>query len=306
MRKNGSDYTGDKDSVLAGLVGSIAVEDGLFDTIWPGLAVSRISTPLPRQPVPYKPSLCIVVQGQKQIFLGERAYTYDPLHYLVVPIAMPLEMEVANATKKNPILGLGLELDLTTISELLLNVDDPPPPSSVARHSQPALFVSRVSFTLQDALIRLFRLLTNPTDLRVLGPSIVREILYRVLQSEQGGQLRHLVLRDSNSHRIASITRFLNENFSERLSIDDIARVAGMSTSALHHRFREVTSMSPLQYLKKIRLHHARTLMVAQGLNAGEAGFQVGYTNPSQFNREFKRLFGVPPGQLVKAMSAPE
>ena len=217
---------------------------------------------------------------------------------------MPWCSESSN--KPGPVLGLGLELDLTTISELLLNVDDPPPPLPVGSHNQPALFVSRVSFTLQDALIRLFRLLANPTDLRILGPSIVREILYRVLQSEQGGQLRHLVLRDSSSHRIASITRFLNENFSERFSIDDIARVAGMSTSALHHKFREVTSMSPLQYLKKIRLHNARTLMVARGLNAGEAGFQVGYTNPSQFSREFKRLFGIPPGQLIRAMSEPE
>ena len=306
MIASGSDYTGDGGRELARLVGSIAVEDGLFETTWPGLVVSRISTPLSRQPVPYKPSLCIVVQGQKQIFLGETAYTYDPLHYLVVPMALPLEMEVVRATKKNPVLGLGLELDLTMISELLLNIDDSPPPLPVASHSQPALFVSRISSTLQDALIHLLRLLANPTDLRILGSAIVREILYRVLQGEQGGQLRHLVLRDSGSHRIASLTRFLNENYSERLSIDDIARAAGMSTSALHHRFREVTSMSPLQYLKKIRLHHARTLMVARGLKASEAGFQVGYANPSQFSREFKRLFGFPPGQLVKAMSATE
>ena len=306
MRKIGSDYVGHGGKELARLVGSIAVEDGLFETIWPGLVVSRISSPLPREPVPYKPSLCIVVQGRKQIFLGEGAYTYDPLHYLVVPIALPLEMEIARATQKSPVLGLGLELDLATISELLLNVDDPSPPLPMASPNQPALFVSRVNSTLQDSLIRLLRLLANPTDLRILGPSIVREILYRVLQGEQGGQLRHLVLRDSSSHRIASITRFLNENYSERLSIDDIARVAGMSTSALYHKFREVTRMSPLQYLKKIRLHHARTLMVARGLNASEAGFQVGYTNPSQFSREFKRLFGFPPGQLVNAMSAPE
>ena len=306
MMENGTDHTGDEGRELARLVGSIAGEDGLFETNWPGLLVSRISAPLLRQPIPYKPSLCVVVQGQKQIFLGERAYTYDPHNYLVVPMALPLEMEVARATQKNPVLGMGLELDLTTISELLLNVDDPSPPLPMVSHNQPALFVSQVSSTLQESLIRLLRLLANPTDLRILGPSIVREILYRVLQGEQGGQLRHLVLRDSSSHRIASITRFLNENYSERLSIDDIARVAGMSTSALYHKFREVTRMSPLQYLKKIRLHHARTLMVARGLNASEAGFQVGYTNPSQFSREFKRLFGFPPGQLVNAMSAPE
>ncbi|MBU8922921.1 MAG: AraC family transcriptional regulator [Bacteroidales bacterium] len=306
MKKNVSAPTGDRSSELARLVGSIAVKDGLFETLWPGLLVSRISTPLPRQPVPYRSSLCVVVQGQKQIFLGERVYTYDPLQYLLVPIALPLEMEVTRATQKKPILGLGLDLDLPIISELLLNIDDSPPPLPMCSQAQPALFVSRTSPTLQDALIRLLSLLADPADLRILGPSIVREILYRVLQGEQGGQLRHLVLRSSNSHQIAGITRFLNENFSERLSIDDIARVAGMSTSALHHNFREVTSMSPLQYLKKIRLHHSRTLMVAHGLNASEAGFQVGYSNPSQFNREFKRLFGLPPGKLLKKMSESE
>jgi len=306
MTENGTDHTGDQGRELARLVGSIAAEDGLFETNWPGLMVSRISTPLLRQPIPYKPSLCVVVQGRKQIFLGQRAYTYDPHNYLVVPMALPLEMEVARATTKNPVLGLGLDLDLTTISELLLNVDGPPLTLPTVSQSQPAIFVSRVSSTLQGALIRLLRLVADPTDLRILGPSIVREILYRVLQGEQGGQLRNLVLQDSSSHRIAGITRFLNEHYSERLSIDDIARVAGMSTSALHHKFREVTSMSPLQYLKKIRLHHARTLMVARGLNASEAGYKVGYANPSQFSREFKRLFGVPPVQLLKAMSAPE
>ena len=306
MMENGTDHTGDEGRELARLVGSIAGEDGLFETNWPGLLVSRISAPLLRQPIPYKPSLCVVVQGRKQIFLGERVYTYDPHNYLVVPMALPLEMEAARATTKNPVLGLGLDLDLTTISELLLNVDDPLLPLPAVSHGQPALFVSRVSSTLQGALIRLLRLVADPTDLRILGPSIVREILYRVLQGEQGGQLRNLVLQDSSSHRIAGITRFLNENYSERLSIDDIARVAGMSTSALHHKFREVTSMSPLQYLKKIRLHHARTLMVARGFNASEAGYKVGYANPSQFSREFKRLFGVPPVQMLKTLSARE
>ncbi len=297
---------GDTGGELARQVGSIAVEDGMFETLWPGLLVSRMSSPLSRQPVPYRPSLCMVVQGQKQIFLGERVYTYDPLHYLVVPMALPLEMEINKASKECPVLGLGLDLDLTLVSEVLLNIDDPLPPSLGVGHQQSALLISRTTITLQDALIRLFRLLANPTDLRILGPSVVREILYRVLQGEQGQQLRQLVLRDSNSHRIAGLVRFLNENYNERLSIKDIAQVAGMSTSALHHKFREVTSMSPLQYLKKIRLHHARTMMVDRGLNAGEAGFQVGYTNPSQFSREFKSMFGLPPGQLMKAMSALE
>ena len=306
MRRTDADHKDDRGRELARLVGSIAREDGLFDTAWPGLLVSRISTPVPRMPISYKPSLCIVVQGQKQIFLGEKTYTYNPLQYLIVPMALPLEMQIDKATVDSPILGLGLELDLTMISELLLGIDDPPPPLSTAGRSHPGLYISRTSAALQDALIRLFHLLADPTDLRILGPSTVKEILYRVLQGEQGSQLRSLVLRDSGSYRIVSLIGYLNEHYKEKLTIDEIARVAGMSTSTLHHKFREVTSMSPLQYLKKIRLHYARTMMIDRGLNANEAGFRVGYGNPSQFSREFKRMFGQPPGRLVKEMSTPK
>ena len=303
MGRTGAFHPDDNGRELARLVGAIAVEDGVFETAWRGLSVARVSTPVPRQPVPYKPSLCIIVQGQKQIFLGEKTYTYDPLHYLVVPIALPLEMQVAGATKNSPVLGLALELDLTMLSELLLNIDDPPPALPEAGRAQPALFVSRMSSTLQDALSRVFRLLADPTDLRILGPPTIKEVLYRILQGEQGGQLRNLVLRESGSHRIASLISFLNENYDQRLTLDEMARRAGMSTSTLHHRFREVTSMSPLKYLKQIRLHHARTMMVDRELSASEAGFQVGYTNPSQFSREFKRMFGLPPRRLVKGMT---
>lgn len=301
-----SEYSGNQSRELARLVGSIAVEDGLFETNWPGLMVSRISTPFPRQPISYKPSLCIVVQGQKQIFLGDRNYIYNPFQYLVVPVALPLEMEIATATQEKPLLGLGLELDLTTISELLLSIDDSSQPFPLVSQNQPALFISRTNTSLQDALIRLFCLLSNPTDLKILGPQIVREIIYRVLQDEQGGQLRNLVFRDSGSHRIAGLIGFLNDNYDRKLSISEIARFAGMSDSTLHHKFREVTNMSPIQYLKKIRLHHARTMMVDRGLNSSEASFQVGYSNPSQFSREFKSMFGLAPRQLLKTMTAPQ
>jgi len=169
-------------------------------------------------------------------------------------------------------------------------------------HNQPAPFVSPISSNVQDALIRLLRLLDIPDDLQVLGSGIVREIYYWVLQGEQGGQLRHLLFRDSGSYRIINLISYLNEHYAEQISIDEIAQIANMSTSALHQKFRDITCMSPLQYLKKIRLHNARILMVERGIKASDAGFKVGYTNPSQFSREFKRLFGLPPVQLVKTM----
>ncbi len=291
--------TSDRVDELTALMNTLAVEDGVFDTSWPGLQVARFSAPIAKSPMPYKASICFAIQGQKRVFLGDEIYTYHALNYLVVPMVMPLDLEITQASPDKPLLGLALELDLTILSELLLNIKSP---AKMVNHNQPAPFVSPISSNVQDALIRLLRLLDNPADLQVLGAAIVREIYYWVLQGEQGDQLRHLLLRDSGSHRIINLISYLNDHYNEQISINEIAQIANMSTSALHQKFRDITCMSPLQYLKKIRLHNARILMVERGIKASDAGFKVGYTNPSQFSREFKRLFGLPPVQLVKTM----
>ncbi len=277
----------------------LAVEDGVFESNWPELQVARFSAPIAKSPMPYKASICFAIQGQKRVFLGDQIYAYHVLNYLVVPMVMPLDLEITQASPEKPLLGLALELDLAILSELLLNMKSP---ANKVNHHQPAPFVSPISSDVQDALIRLLRLLDSPADLQVLGAPIVREIYYWVLQGEQGDQLRHLLLRDSGSYRIINLISYLNEHYTEQLSIDEIALIANMSTSALHQKFRNITCMSPLQYLKKIRLHNARILMLERGINASDAGFKVGYTNPSQFSREFKRLFGLPPVQMVKTM----
>jgi AraC-like DNA-binding protein len=291
--------TSDRVEELTALMNTLAVEDGVFDTNWPGLQLARFSAPIAKSPMPYKASICFAIQGQKRVFLGDEIYAYHALNYLVVPMVMPLDLEITHASPEKPLLGLALELDLTILSELLLNVNSP---TKMVKHNQPAPFVSPVSSDVQDALIRLLRLLDKPDDLKILGSAIVREIYYWVLQGEQGDQLRNLLLRDSGSYRIINLISYLNEHYTEQISIDEIAQIANMSTSALHQKFRDVTCMSPLQYLKKIRLHNARILMVERGIKACDAGFKVGYTNPSQFSREFKRLFGLPPAQLVKTM----
>jgi len=292
-------HTSDRIEELTALMNTLVVEDGVFDTNWPGLQVARFSAPIAKSPMPYKASICFAIQGQKRVFLGDEIYSYNALNYLVVPMVMPLDLEITHASPDQPLLGLALELDLTILSELLLNIKIP---EKLVNHNQPAPFVSPISSNVQDALIRLLRLLDIPDDLQVLGSGIVREIYYWVLQGEQGGQLRHLLFRDSGSYRIINLISYLNEHYAEQISIDEIAQIANMSTSALHQKFRDITCMSPLQYLKKIRLHNARILMVERGIKASDAGFKVGYTNPSQFSREFKRLFGLPPVQLVKTM----
>ena len=291
--------TSDRVEELTALMNRLAVEDGVFDTNWSGLQVARFSAPIAKSPMPYKASICFAIQGQKRVFLGDEIYAYHALNYLVVPMVMPLDLEITQASPEKPLLGLALELDLAILSELLLNMKSP---ANKVNHHQPAPFVSPISSDVQDALIRLLRLLDSPANLQVLGAAIVREIYYWVLQGEQGDQLRHLLLRDSGSYRIINLISYLNEHYTEQLSIDEIAQIANMSTSALHQKFRDITCMSPLQYLKKIRLHNARILMLERGINASDAGFKVGYTNPSQFSREFKRLFGLPPVQMVKTM----
>ena len=291
--------TNDRVEELTALMNKLAVEDGVFDTNWPELQVARFSAPVAKSPMSYKSSICFAIQGQKRVFLGDEIYAYHALNYLVVPMVLPLDLEITHASPEKPLLGLALELDLTILSELLLNVNSP---TKMVKYNQPALFVSSVSSDVQDALIRLLRLLDKPDDLKILGSAIVREIYYWVLQGEQGDQLRNLLLRDSGSYRIINLISYLNEHYTEQISIDEIAQIANMSTSALHQKFRDVTCMSPLQYLKKIRLHNARLLMVEHGIKASDAGFKVGYTNPSQFSREFKRLFGLPPVQMVKTL----
>jgi len=214
-------------------------------------------------------------------------------------MVLPLEMEVTQATLNRPMLGIALELDLMLLSELLISMDDL---STYPAENQPALSVSKTSSELQSALFRLLQMLDSPSDLQILGKTTVREILYWVLQGEQGEQLRRLVTSDSSSFRIANVVGFINQNFDRQININELSILANMSSSALHQKFRQVTCMSPLQYLKKIRLHNARSLMLEKGLKASDAAFKVGYTNPSQFSREFKRLFGLPPVSLRNSM----
>ncbi len=295
----------DKRLELARLVSQIAVDEGFINSSWPGLGVARISQTTAKEPLHYKPSICFILQGQKHVFLQDRKYVYDPFNYLVVPMSLPLDVAITQASEQHPLLGLGLELDLSLLSELLVNIEHQTQISTIKSDlpTEPALFVSAVAENILDALIRLLNLLSKPNDLKILGKSIEREILYWALQSEQGESLRQFVLKDSSSHRILNTINFLNQNYTEEITIDGLSQMSSMSSSALHQKFKQVTRMSPLQYLKKIRLHNARNLMLEQGVNANDAAFKVGYANPSQFSREFKRMFGLPPMAMKNSVS---
>lgn len=277
---------------MAHLVDRFAPEDGLHLTAIPGLKLARATTPsLPMQTV-YDPCLCIIAQGRKEIRLGDELYVYDPLNYLVASVVLPVTGRVIEASPDHPYLSIALEIDPALISSLLTEMPAIPAPDAA---SQRALFLDRIDPRLLDAVIRLLRLLETPSDIAMLAPLALREIFYRMLLSPQGHRLHEVVIADSQSQRISRAIEWLRKNFDQPLRIEELAREVNLSPSTLHHRFKTVTAFSPLQYQKQLRLQEARRLMLCDNLEAAAASYRVGYESPSQFSREYSRLFGDPP-----------
>jgi AraC-like DNA-binding protein len=280
-------------------VSRVAQSDGIHETAVAGLAMARASEPSQPLPSVYEPSLCIVVQGRKQARLADEIYRYDPLHYLVVSVTLPMIGQITEATSDEPYLSLRINIDRKLIGELLMQAG-----ASLRQRSgsDRGLYVAKADAELLDAVVRLIRLLDHPQDAVVLAPLIVREIHYRALRGELGERLREVCIVDSQVQRIARAIDALRARFAEPFSIDDLASIAHMSASAFHHRFKQVTAMSPVQFQKHLRLHEARRLMITEGLEASSAAHRVGYESPSQFSREYRRLFGAPPRREIGAL----
>lgn len=285
---------------LAGLLNELATEEGVNPTALDGVRLFRRSEPVPRAPMVYQPNICIVGQGQKRAYLGDEVYTYDPFNYLVLTVPLPAECE-ADASPEEPILIVSIDVEPTLLGEVILEMDEP----WAAGTSTPrGISTTPMSDELGGAVIRLLEILRDSLDSRMLGRQTVREILYRVLFGEQGGALRAMASRDDHFTRIAKVLKRIHLDFAQPLSADSMAKQAGMSVSLFHHHFKLVTANSPLQYLKRIRLDRARMLMVHDGFNSSAAARAVGYESPSQFSREFKRLFGVTPVEDVEQTRA--
>jgi AraC-like DNA-binding protein len=278
---------------LAGLLGEIAVEEGLHQTLIEGVHVFKGSKSVPRAPMVYRPFIIIVGQGRKRAYLGGETYQYDPANYLVLAVPLPAECD-AETTSGKPVLMVNIDVDATMVGEMLLEIDGPP-----ARTSETPRGISStpMSAELAEAVIRLLECLKCPTDSRLLGRQMVREVVYRVLRGEQGGALYALASRDDHFTRIARVLKHIHSDYAEQLGTEELAKRAGMSVSVFHHHFKLVTACSPLQYLKRIRLDRAKTLMALEGYNAGQAARAVGYESASQFGREFKRLYGTTPAE---------
>ena len=271
---------------------------GTHETFWPGLRLLRVNEPMARTSMVYESCVCLVARGNKRVHLGGETYRYDPMRYLVVSLPLAVEAEIVHATPEEPLLALVLSVDVAEVGQLLLEMKEADAP--VGRRAQPGIYVSPIHAELADAITRLVAVATDPTRSKVLGPGVMREVLYHLLRGEQGERLRQFALSAGAGRSVARVVRHLQEHFDEPTDVESLARMVGMSASTLHRSFKDVTALTPIQYLKTIRLHQARVLMLSDGLNAGEAAYRVGYQSQSQFSREFKRLFGATPTQALQ------
>lgn len=266
-------------------------EDGALD-IFPGFRLARSSRPTKPVHAVYEPSFCIVAQGCKHALLGDEVFRYDPGHYLIYTVDLPLTFQVEEASKERPYLGLRLDLDPSVVAAIMME-SGAEPKKGHARVK--AIDVSPVDTDLLDAAVRLVRLIDAPAASKVLAPLITREIVFRLLTGGQGARLGHLLIAGGGTGPIAKAIGHLRENFDQPLKMEDLAYELGMSLSGFHHQFKTVTAMSPLQFQKQIRLQQARSLMLSEDLDAASAGFRVGYEDPAYFSRDYKKMFGAPP-----------
>ncbi|MGE5257242.1 MAG: AraC family transcriptional regulator N-terminal domain-containing protein, partial [Hyphomicrobiales bacterium] len=263
-----------------------------IETAISGLALYRRDEPTQPASGMYEPSLCLIAQGAKRVLLGDDTYVYDARHFLISSLDLPTVWQIIKASREKPCLGLVLKLDLREISQLMVDSHLPPPR---ARQSSRGMAIGEVTLPLLTAFQRLVDLLAAPKDIPILAPIIQREIFYRLLVGDQGTRLRQIASAGSQSQQIARAIDWLKGNFARPLRIDDLATHVHMSPSTFHHHFRTLTAMSPLQYQKWLRLNEARRLMLTEHTDAASAAFHVGYESPSQFSREYSRLFGAPP-----------
>lgn len=249
------------------------------------------------------PSLCVIAQGVKEVYLGEKTYCYDPSSYLLTTVELPVIGQLTEATPERPYLALRLVLDPALIASVMLDAGLPAPRREGG--SLRGLEVSPLGTSLLETTLRLVRLAeADPAEVRVLLPLVTREIVFRLLQGEQSARLRQIAVLGGHVERIAHAIGLLRKNFDTQLRIEQLAKEIGMSPSVFHEHFKAVTALSPLQFQKHLRLQEARRLLLNEDIDAASAGHRVGYEDASQFSKEYKRLFGNPPMRDIEQLRA--
>lgn len=285
---------------LAAAIGRHALQQGIMPTAIGRLSLIRGDAPTMAVPAVYEASLCLIAQGAKRVWLGDLAVDYDASRYLIVSVDLPLTGQVTEASPASPYLCCKLDLDLTVLADLAIAHGER------GGGTAPVLAAYPGDAGLVDAATRLVRLLDTPGDAAALAPLVEREILYRLLTGPHGATLRGLVAGEGHLRQIGRAIALIRERFDAPLRIEEVAAAAAMSPSSLHVHFKAITRMTPLEYQKQLRLQEARRLMLVEGAAAGSAGFAVGYDSPSQFSREYRRLFGAPPRGDIERLQAGE
>ena len=265
----------------------------------PGVHFYRESNPIGRLCGSCEPALCVIAQGAKKITLGVETFRYDPAHYLISTMALPVAAEIVDATPRHPYLSFRLVLDPAIVTSVMMQAGLG---TTDRRGGVKALDVSPLDAALLDTVLRLVRLIDTPDEYHVLAPLIVRELVYRLLTGAQGDRMRHLTTPGGQAHRMARAVDKIRNEFDRPLRIEAIARELRMSVSGFHAHFKAVTAMSPLQFQKQLRLQEARRLMLSENLDAAEAGYRVGYDDASHFSRQYKQQFGDPPMRDIERL----
>ncbi len=289
-------------SEMAALITRItAGGEGATPTAIPGLTVYRANAPSGLHHGVHNPCVCVIAQGAKRVLLGEEVYRYDRARYLAASMNLPVSGQVVEASPEKPYLAMKLDVSPPEIAAVIVEAKLPEAPQATPSRG---IFVSRIDTALIEAFVRLLRLLESPEDVPALEAATRREILYRMLKGDEGQRLRQIAASSAHATRIARAIDWLRQNYARTLRVEELAAQASMSTSSFHEHFRAVTAMSPLKFQKQLRLQRARHLLVAEALDAATAGHRVGYESPSQFSREYSRLFGAPPAADRKRLAA--
>jgi len=269
----------------------------------PGLLLARRTAPTVPATATYEPSLAVVAQGRKRATLAGTTFIFDESRYLLTSLDLPVICNVIEASEDVPYLCFVLKLEIPVVRELLSREEIQAP---AVTSDDPAMATGETTAELLDACCRLVDLLNTPQDIPFLSGLIQREIIYRILRGPEGARLRAIATLGDQSHRTAKAIAWVRANYAKPLRVDDLAKIAGMGVSTLHHHFQALTAMSPLQYQKQLRLHAARERMLIDGLDAASAAFEVGYESASQFNREYSRFFGQPPMRDIRTLRSPD
>ena len=281
------------------LLGRLSTQDGTHESPVGGVKFLRSGCSLGRIPVMYEPSIVIVAQGRKRGYLGDQRFIYDAYNYLTLTVPLPFECETEVAPD-GPFLAIAVRIDLAMLGELVMRMGR----DATTTPKESSVTATPMDAALSDAVVRLLESMHSPVDAAVLGPQILREIVYRVLQGRRGGALQSLMQMDAARMQVHRVLHRMHSEYRKPFDVTRAANEAGMSVSALHHHFKTMTSTSPLQYLKSVRLHKARMLMVQESVGAAIAAERVGYESASQFSREFKRLFGMSPVHETERLRA--